>query len=77
MSELDRQVAMLEKMGIDDLRRECEKCFFDIEALKTDLAAMRKQNSVLKDQLFDMTEKKNEMAKLALGGVITVKEVIE
>jgi hypothetical protein len=68
MSELDREVGTLDRMDRDDLRVLAE-------AQLVELHTLRRQVRVLKDELYDMTTKKNEMAKIATQGIVTVKGV--
>jgi len=70
MSELDREVASLDRMDRDDLRVLAEAQLVEIYTL-------RRQNAVLKEEILEMTAKKNDMAKIALGGLVKVngKEV--
>lgn len=42
MSNLDREVSALDKMGRDDLRASHEEALFEIAALKRELAALKK-----------------------------------
>jgi hypothetical protein len=68
MSELDREVGTLDRMDRDDLRVLAE-------AQLVELHTLRRQVNVLKQELYDMTTKKNEMAKIATQGIVTVKGV--
>lgn len=56
MSELDRQVAALDSMDKDELRTACEEQLFEIEVLKTDLEVMKKQNTLLKEEIKSIKE---------------------
>ena len=56
MSELDRQVAALDSMDKDELRTACEEQLFEIEALKTDLEVLKKQNALLKEEIKSIKE---------------------
>ncbi|HUN19570.1 MAG TPA: hypothetical protein PLJ05_08320 [Caldisericia bacterium] len=56
MSEIDRQVAALDSMDKDELRTACEEQLFEIEVLKTDLEVMKKQNTLLKEEIKSIKE---------------------
>ena len=56
MSEIDRQVAALDSMDKDELRTACEGQLFEIEVLKTDFEVMKKQNTLLKEEIKSIKE---------------------
>lgn len=56
MSEIDRQVAALDSMDKYELRTACEEQLFEIEVLKTDLEVMKKQNTLLKEEIKSIKE---------------------
>jgi len=56
MSEIDRQVVALDSMDKDELRTACEEQLFEIEVLKTDLEVMKKQNTLLKEEIKSIKE---------------------
>jgi len=62
MSELDRQVAALDRMDRDELRTACEEQIMENMALKTAL-------DVAKAELTDVRLVKNDYAKIVLGGI--------
>ena len=65
MSELDRQIAALDRMDRDELRSACEDQILEIVALKRELDAA-------KAELVDVKEVKNDYAKIVLGGLVKV-----
>lgn len=65
MSELDRQVAALDRMDRDELRTACEQQIWEIAALK-------RAFDVAKAELTDVRIVKNDYAKIVLGGIIKV-----
>ena len=65
MSELDRQIAALDRMDRDELRSACEEQILEIVALKRELDAA-------KAELVDVKEVKNDYAKIVLGGLVKV-----
>mgnify|MGYP001027411434 FL=1 len=65
MSELDRQVAALDRMDRDELRTACEQQILENVGLKKEL-------DVAKAELTDVRIVKNDYAKIVLGGIIKV-----